>query len=240
MKYFSHFSRIIGTCTDDTYPEKKRHLGTTTPWPIIIWNISPKKNPPKIILSEIRIFFLSRTQNQHSWTTPPVESQTTPGHLIYTLIGPNFSPTTPPFCFWNWMYRIVLAKKASDAGSGVVESLCISLAINSTSPWIAALVTCGFPFSKKYRYLKHVQRVHNYRIMPDDMWHRDQKFKITGSSCSLVQYFNKQCDRPTCTTYCIGHLLSCICNSQGTLEAKEDPAIREGIWSHTLKSSSHI
>jgi hypothetical protein len=55
------------------------------------------------------------------------------------------------------MYRIVLAKKASDAGSGVVESLCISLVINSTSPWIAALATCGFPFSKKYRYLKHVQ-----------------------------------------------------------------------------------
>lgn len=71
------------------------------------------------------------------------------GSIFHALIESYFSPIAPPFCFWNWMYRIVLAKKASEGGSGVVDSLCISLVINSIKPWIAELVTCEFPFSKK-------------------------------------------------------------------------------------------
>lgn len=75
------------------------------------------------------------------------------GCCRHTLIGPYFSPTAPPFCFWNWMYRNVLAKKASAAESGVVVSLCISVVISSIRLWIAATLIWGFPFSKKYKYL---------------------------------------------------------------------------------------
>jgi len=46
------------------------------------------------------------------------------------------------------MYLSVLAKKGSEAGRADAESLCISVLINSISPWIVALVICGFPFSK--------------------------------------------------------------------------------------------
>lgn len=72
----------------------------------------------------------------------------------YTLMGSYFSPTAPPFCFWNSMYRSVLAKNASADESGVVVSLCISVVINSISPWMVATVICGLPFSKKYKYLQ--------------------------------------------------------------------------------------
>ena len=69
-------------------------------------------------------------------------------------MGSYFSPTAPPFCFWNSMYRSVLAKKASADESGVVVSLCISVVINSIRPWMVATVICGLPFSKKYKYLQ--------------------------------------------------------------------------------------
>lgn len=69
--------------------------------------------------------------------------------LSHALMASYFSPTAPPFCFWNWMYRIVLARKASADGSGEVESLCISVVINSSRPWIVETVIWGFPFSKK-------------------------------------------------------------------------------------------
>lgn len=72
----------------------------------------------------------------------------------HTLRGSYFSPMAPPFCFWNWMYLNVLAKKASAAGSDVVLSLCISVVINSIKPSIAEILISEFPFSKKYRYLR--------------------------------------------------------------------------------------
>jgi len=42
-----------------------------------------------------------------------------------------------------------MARKASADGYREVESLCISVVINSSSPWIVETVIWGFPFSKK-------------------------------------------------------------------------------------------
>ena len=69
--------------------------------------------------------------------------------VFHTLIDAYFSPIAPPFCFWNCIYRNVLVKNASEVGFTLLESLCNSFVINSTNPWIAALVIWGFPFSKK-------------------------------------------------------------------------------------------
>ena len=43
----------------------------------------------------------------------------------------------------------------------------------------------------------------------------------------LVQYLNKESDRSSATSCCIGHLLSSICNSQCPFEAKQDPSKKE-------------
>lgn len=114
-----------------------------------------------------------------------------PCPMYHTLMGSYFSPIAPPFCFWNWIYRNVLAKKASADGSDVVLSLCISVVINSTRSLIALLVIWGFPFSKKYKYLKiTIISVHGPIYQPKDG--NDKSSVSFQFTCSVSQQIGWQ------------------------------------------------
>lgn len=118
------------------------------------------------------------------------------------------------------MYLNVLAKKASAAGSDVVLSLCKSVVINSIKPSIAETLISEFPFSKKYRYLRLPIKGSVFRSInsKSKKWKEDQEWKYL-----LVQYFDEERNGSAATSCCIGHLLSSICDSQSTFQAKQHP-----------------
>lgn len=102
-----------------------------------------------------------------------------------------FSPMLPPFCFWNSMYRRVLAKKASADGSDALLSFCFSVLISSIKSWMTVFVICGIPFSKKYRYLKIIQ-VWELQLQQINHISTRKDIRYKAFTCSKFQWIEWQ------------------------------------------------